>query len=50
MNNVNKKPLCYSYIRFSTPEQRKCDSERRQLEETEKFVKEKGLHLDRMFQ
>lgn len=38
--------LAYSYIRFSTPEQLKGDSLRRQLELSEKYVAEKGLTLD----
>lgn len=36
----------YSYIRFSTPEQLKGDSLRRQLEAGEKYAKEHGLILD----
>jgi len=36
----------YSYIRFSTPEQLKGDSLRRQLEASEKYCKEQGLSLD----
>jgi DNA invertase Pin-like site-specific DNA recombinase len=37
----------YSYIRFSTPEQLKGDSLRRQLEAGEKYAKENGLILDK---
>jgi DNA invertase Pin-like site-specific DNA recombinase len=37
---------CYSYIRFSTPEQLKGDSLRRQLELSEQYAKENGLILD----
>lgn len=40
------KPRIYSYTRFSTPEQAKGDSERRQLEAAERFAAEKGLTLD----
>ncbi len=40
------KPTAYSYIRFSTPEQRKGDSLRRQLELSEKWAREHGLVLD----
>lgn len=41
-------PKCYSYIRFSTPEQSKGDSLRRQLELSERYAKEHGLELDPM--
>ncbi len=40
------EPKAYSYIRFSTPEQEKGDSLRRQVEQSEKYAKEKGLILD----
>jgi DNA invertase Pin-like site-specific DNA recombinase len=36
----------YSYIRFSTPEQAKGDSLRRQTVESEKYALENGLELD----
>ena len=39
--------LAYSYIRFSTPEQKKGDSKRRQLEECEKFCQESHLVLEK---
>lgn len=39
---------CYSYIRFSTPEQSKGDSLRRQLELSESYAREHGLILDNM--
>lgn len=39
-------PKAFSYIRFSTPEQLKGDSLRRQLELSEKYVVEHGLELD----
>lgn len=39
-------PKCYSYIRFSTPEQLKGDSLRRQLKMSEEYAKEHGLELD----
>ena len=39
-------PRCYSYIRFSTPEQLKGDSLARQLRMAEEYAKEKGLILD----
>jgi DNA invertase Pin-like site-specific DNA recombinase len=37
---------CYSYLRFSTPEQSKGDSLRRQLEMSETYASERGLILD----
>lgn len=40
------KPVAYSYIRFSTPEQLKGDSLRRQLELSEEYAKNHGLALD----
>lgn len=40
------KPKAYSYIRFSTLEQLKGDSERRQLDATIKYVEENNLELD----
>lgn len=39
-------PKVYSYIRFSTPEQEKGDSLRRQIEAAEKYAQEHGLELD----
>ena len=36
----------YSYLRFSTPEQMKGDSQRRQLEAAQSYAREKGLELD----
>src|ERR1035437_3953993 len=38
--------LAYSYIRFSTPEQLKGDSLRRQLELSEDYARRNGLRLD----
>src|SRR5687768_13529802 len=38
-------PDAYSYVRFSTPEQRKGDSLRRQLKMSERFAQENGLTL-----
>jgi DNA invertase Pin-like site-specific DNA recombinase len=40
-------PRAYSYIRFSTPEQEKGDSLRRQAELSEKYALEHGLQLDK---
>jgi DNA invertase Pin-like site-specific DNA recombinase len=39
-------PKAYSYIRFSTPEQTKGDSLRRQKDLSEKYAFEQGLELD----
>ena len=39
-------PLAYSYLRFSTPEQAKGDSLRRQLALAEAYAKRNGLQLD----
>ncbi|NWL19936.1 recombinase family protein [Pseudomonas umsongensis] len=39
------KPKAYSYIRFSSPEQAKGDSQRRQREAAENYCKENGLEL-----
>ena len=39
-------PRAYSYIRFSTPEQLKGDSLRRQLELSARYAREHGLVLD----
>lgn len=40
------KPKCYSYIRFSSPEQKKGDSLRRQNEYAEKWAQKNGFELD----
>src|ERR1700747_3247772 len=40
------QPRCYSYLRFSTPEQRKGDSLRRQTVAAEEYAKRHGLALD----
>jgi DNA invertase Pin-like site-specific DNA recombinase len=39
-------PLAYSYVRFSTPEQAKGDSERRQDDAAKAYCKKHGLILD----
>jgi DNA invertase Pin-like site-specific DNA recombinase len=39
-------PKAYSYIRFSTPEQQKGDSSRRQTELSQKYAEAHGLTLD----
>lgn len=43
---VSGMPKAFSYIRFSTPEQRLGDSLRRQLQNAEKWCKKEGLELD----
>jgi DNA invertase Pin-like site-specific DNA recombinase len=43
---INSMPKAYSYIRFSTPEQSKGDSLRRQLERSEKYATEHGFVSD----
>jgi len=43
---MSDSPKAYSYIRFSTPEQLKGDSLRRQLELSERYAKENKLELD----
>jgi len=43
---MDDKPKAYSYIRFSTPEQEKGDSLRRQESEARKYAEEHGLTLD----
>ncbi len=41
-----EKPRAYSYVRFLTPEQIKCDSLRRQLEASQEYCKKNNLVLD----
>jgi len=43
---MDNTPKAYSYIRFSTPEQEKGDSLRRQESEAKKYAEEHGLTLD----
>jgi DNA invertase Pin-like site-specific DNA recombinase len=38
--------IAYSYVRFSTPDQQKGDSLRRQLEQTQRYCQEHNLTLD----
>jgi hypothetical protein len=40
------QPKAYSYIRFSSPEQEKGDSVRRQVQQSEEYAKQHGLELD----
>lgn len=43
---IKNMPRAYSYVRFSTPEQAKGDSLRRQMEMSKKYAEEHGLILD----
>lgn len=40
------KPLCYSYVRFSTPDQIKGDSKRRQIDKARAWALENGYEFD----
>jgi DNA invertase Pin-like site-specific DNA recombinase len=44
--SITPPPKCFSYIRFSTPEQSQGDSLRRQLEYATAFADKRGLRLD----
>lgn len=46
MSEVFNRPLAYSYVRFSSPEQSKGDSLRRQIAAAEAYAEENGLRLD----
>ena len=47
MTNKNlSRPKAYSYLRFSTPDQMKGDSRRRQWEATQEYAQKHGLDLD----
>ncbi|WP_448248121.1 recombinase family protein [Thalassotalea agariperforans] len=43
---MSEKPLLYSYVRFSTPEQAKGHSLKRQLSYAKSVAEERGLQLD----
>src|SRR5262245_55030636 len=43
---VPAQPKAYSYIRFSTPQQAKGDSHRRQADKAARYAEEHGLALD----
>jgi len=45
-NKSNKKHKAYSYLRFSTPDQLKGDSFRRQVESSRLYAEKHGLDLD----
>lgn len=47
MHDTATKPKAYSYLRFSTAEQSKGDSHRRQLALAEDYCRQRGLDLDR---
>lgn len=47
MTDTAPKPKAYSYLRFSTAEQARGDSYRRQLQLAEDYCRQKGLELDR---
>lgn len=47
MNQTTPRPKAYSYLRFSTAEQGKGDSYRRQTALAEDFCRSRGLDLDR---
>lgn len=44
--SIQERPKAYSYVRFSTPDQAKGDSKRRQLEMAESYASANGLELD----
>lgn len=46
MNNAAARPKAYSYLRFSTPEQAKGDSLRRQADAATAYAEANGLDLD----
>lgn len=46
-DTATAKPKAYSYLRFSTAEQGKGDSHRRQLALAEEYCRQRGLELDR---
>jgi DNA invertase Pin-like site-specific DNA recombinase len=46
MGTKAQRPKAYSYVRFSTPEQRKGHSHARQTEAAQAYVKQHGLELD----
>ncbi|WP_201268787.1 recombinase family protein [Sinorhizobium meliloti] len=46
---TTNRPKAYSYVRFSTPEQMKGDSFRRQIEAAERYAATRGLEMDTKF-
>lgn len=47
MTDTDPKPKAFSYLRFSTAEQSKGDSHRRQIALAEDYARKRGLDLDR---
>ena len=45
LENIEKKPIAYSYVRFSTSKQELGDSLRRQVDACEKYCEKNGLEL-----
>ncbi len=45
-HSVSTAPLAFSYLRFSTPEQQRGDSFRRQTDGAARYAREHGLKLD----
>lgn len=43
------RPICISYVRFSTPEQLKGSSLKRQLRQSKEYAEKHGLVLDELF-
>ncbi|MDI7924944.1 recombinase family protein [Ferirhizobium litorale] len=48
-NDTSPRPRAYSYVRFSTPEQMRGDSFRRQLQAAERYALTNGLVIDTKF-
>jgi hypothetical protein len=46
IRGVLARPIAYSYARFSTPEQERGDSERRQIEAARQYAEQHGFVLD----
>jgi DNA invertase Pin-like site-specific DNA recombinase len=46
INGLMPRPIAYSYIRFSTPQQELGDSERRQVEDSRAYAELNGFTLD----
>jgi DNA invertase Pin-like site-specific DNA recombinase len=46
MSRPNEAPLAFSYLRFSTPDQQRGDSFRRQTDLAERYARDHGLRLD----
>ena len=46
IREIMARPIAYSYARFSTPEQERGDSERRQIEAARQYAEQNGFVLD----